>query len=96
MAHVSNTFVLLNGKMVSADEINPGKHKYMGMFRPPVNPIANIQKDFMCSCGEILRTRNQTIEHYSKKGCFDIPQYIEIVDSIEYNEELSKKFGIRA
>ena len=71
------TFVLLNGKFVSPEEIDPSKHRYVGMFRPAENPYKNSTCDILCTCGEFLRYRGQETEHY-KKGCYDTAQYVDI------------------
>ncbi len=78
---------LLNGKSVSAGEIDPAKHRYIGMFRPAECPNAKcndpktgqeIYADaLICNCGSTLWSVNAIREHY-KNGCFDQPQYVDI------------------
>jgi hypothetical protein len=69
--------VLLNGKFVKDAAIDPAKHKFLGMFRPPVNPVWNASAIVLCSCGHKLWTREAGALHY-KQGCFDVPQYVDI------------------
>ena len=69
--------VLLDGKFVAAESIDPAKHRYLGMFRPAINPIANPRTDVYCTCGQILKMRGEETEHY-QKGCYDSPQYVTI------------------
>lgn len=76
----NSSYVLLDGKIVGVAEITPEKHRFIGMWRPPVNPINNPKCDVMCLCGEIMRFRGQEVEHY-KRGCFDMPQYATIAQN---------------
>ena len=69
--------VLLDGKKVDPSNIDPEKHRYLGMFRPATNPIANPTSYIYCNCGQILKYRGEETQHYIK-GCFDIPQYQSI------------------
>jgi len=70
--------VLLNGNYVQPEVVDPTKHRYVGMFRPPVNPVINPTTDILCRCGEILKYRGQEVEHY-RRGCYDVPQYVDIM-----------------
>lgn len=63
--------VLLNGKMV---DIDPSKHRYLGMFRFPYKPP---ECDMLCGCGCILRTLHDAMQHH-QQGHSDTPQYIDI------------------
>lgn len=61
--------VLLDGVYVQPSKVDPGKHRFIGLFRPPRNPFLGATTD--CSCvffGE---------QHY-RNGCFDTPQYVSI------------------
>lgn len=69
--------VYLNGKRVSPDTIDPGKHKFIGMFRPAVDPTTTTDCAIICSCGQTLWLVNEGREHYLK-GCYDVPQYIDL------------------
>ena len=69
--------VLLDGEYVNSDQVTPDKARYLGMWRPPVNPISDPKCDVLCTCGEILRYRGQENDHYNR-GCFDVPQYVTI------------------
>jgi hypothetical protein len=71
------TFVYLDGNLVKPEEISPKKHRYLGSFRPPINPSEGCKTYFLCSCGQTLKYVNEGQEHY-KRGCFDIPQYASI------------------
>ena len=73
--------VLLDGTFVDPTTIDPKLHRFIGMFRPAVNPFANPTCDILCVCGATLRYRGQEDEHY-RKGCFDSPQYISIEKEI--------------
>jgi hypothetical protein len=68
---------LLNGKFVQATEIDAGKHRFLGMFRPPADPFKDAKCICICSCGETLRVRGESQRHY-QGGCFDAPQYVDI------------------
>jgi hypothetical protein len=67
--------VLLDGRMVAADSVTPERARFVGMWRPPVNPMADPGGDVLCTCGETLRFRGQETAHYVK-GCYDTPQYV--------------------
>lgn len=67
---------LLNGQRVEATAIDPTRHRYVGMFRPPMELCCN---DSYCRCGMALRGSmgmypNWIHEHYLM-GHFDEPQY---------------------
>lgn len=68
--------VLLNGKFVNDSEIDPGKHKFIGMFRYPSPPNPK-GANLSCPCGQILKYVGQEREHW-QYGHFDIPQYVDI------------------
>ncbi len=69
--------VILNGKFVQPEEVDPAKHKFIGLFRPATNPILNPDTDVLCRCGRILRFVGEEQEHYAK-GCWDREQYVDI------------------
>jgi hypothetical protein len=69
---------LLNGKVVEAEEIDPAKHKFIGMFRKPMSQI----QISTCLCGRMFGTScgivmSEFIEHY-QRGHFDESQYVDI------------------
>ncbi len=66
----------LNGKLVSADEIDPAKHRYVGMFRITF-PEDGGGGYVACSCGEVLQSARAVRDHY-QLGHFDEPQYADI------------------
>ena len=67
---------ILNGTTVSSSEINPVKHKFIGVFRQPTMPI--VKGDcFMCDCGQVLWTAEAVQDHW-RLGHMDVPQYIDI------------------
>lgn len=78
---------LLNGKFVKPEEIDPAKHKFIGLFRSPKPPDTRFfdeetktykYADVMsCSCGHNLWTRESIQDHW-RKGHFDVPQYVNI------------------
>ena len=69
--------ILLNGLYVENSDIDPAKHKFIGRFRPAVNPMANPTGYIACLCGNILKVRGEEITHYNN-GCCDINQYVDI------------------
>ena len=68
---------VLNGKRVSDDEINPTKHRFIGMFRAPAPPKIPQCYIFLCSCGTSLRSVGEEHSHWLR-GCFDQAQYVDI------------------
>lgn len=68
---------LLDGKHISDTDINPAKHKFIGMFREPLSLYTSQQAYIACPCGTTLTTVQQTMEHW-QLGHFDVPQYIII------------------
>jgi len=68
---------LLKGSLVPLEAIDPAKHRYIGMWRPAVSPTDGCRGVFLCTCGQTLYTHEQGREHYLR-GCFDIPQYVDI------------------
>lgn len=71
---------LLNGQYVDASAIDPQRHRYLGMWRPPVNPLAATSPGvavIICSCGAHLRYVHEGEQHYLR-GCCDTPQYVDI------------------
>ena len=75
---------LLDGKYVPAETIDPAKHRYLGMFRPPTNPLMPAKPVYavICYCGYHLTFRAQSREHYLQ-GCCDVPQYASITCEVE-------------
>jgi len=72
--------VLLNGKKVDFSEVDPKKHKFIGMFRKPYYEMERewgIGCYIRCSCQTTLQTVDQTYSHW-QRGHFDIPQYADI------------------
>lgn len=69
--------VLLNGKSVKASEIDPARHRYIGRFRPAVNPVGRANGIVICTCGALLHYRHELSEHFNR-GCFDLNQYVDI------------------
>lgn len=73
-----STNVLLNGRYVEAMEIDPAKHQYIGMFRPA-------EVDYFPGHCPVCHETTSSYAHgidmnrHIKKGCFDVPQYINIV-----------------
>lgn len=69
--------VLLDGKFVDPEVIDPEKHKFIGMFRPATNPFHNFGCFVVCNCGLTLQTPGEPHQHW-QKGCYDKPQYVTI------------------
>ena len=69
--------ILIDGEIRTETELNPAKHRYLGMFRPSPNPMQNPRGYILCKCGEVLQYRGQEYDHYIR-GCCDIPQYVTI------------------
>jgi hypothetical protein len=87
--------VLLDGALVSPAVIDPARHAFVGMFRPPSDPAEKMvenyfaNKDpnapyreviFMCRCGGQLYTQQDNRAHYLM-GCWDRAQYVTIPNS---------------
>lgn len=70
-------YVILDGVYVQPNKIEAAKHRFLGLFRPPVNPFWNATTICICICGQQLKYRHETDQHYSN-GCFDTPQYVSI------------------
>lgn len=76
------THIRLDGGIVSIQVLDPNKHEFFGMYRPPmprlsrVGPNENTPVIGECPCGAMLFDNDQIREHWMK-GCFDIPQYVE-------------------
>jgi hypothetical protein len=70
-------YALLDGEDVLADAISPKLHRYLGMYRPPIDPNAIATCAVLCRCGRILQFREEGTRHY-KDGCWDVPQYVSI------------------
>lgn len=69
---------LLNGRYVDDSEIDPVKHKFIGMFREPFSKIgAKLAGYVACSCGHTLQTYEEVFAHW-QMGHFDIPQYVNL------------------
>lgn len=74
------SYVILDGKAVNPDEVDPAKHRFLGMFRPAQSMEAECRKAgaFMqCSCGQTLMVHGAVDKHW-RQGCFDVPQYVTI------------------
>lgn len=61
---------ILDGKHVNNDIINPAKHKFIGMFRPP-KALFGLH---ICSCGQTIDNFGAATTHYLA-GHDDEPQY---------------------
>lgn len=59
--------VYLDGIFVYKSVINPGKHKFIGMFRPA-------EQSQLCPVCGLLQTTIQVHNCYTS-GHFDVPQY---------------------
>jgi len=69
--------VLLDGKFVDAETVTPDKARFIGMWRPPRDPFGSATADCLCTCGRILRFKEEAIDHY-RDGCHDVPQYVSL------------------
>ena len=69
--------VLLDGVYVQPSKVDPGKHRFIGLFRPPRNPLLGATTDCICPCGGRVRYVHEGEQHY-RNGCFDTPQYVTI------------------
>ena len=68
--------IFLNGRMVDKYEVDPEKHRFIGMFRQP-QPPGSCGANIICPCGDILQTAKETFNHW-QLGHFDVPQYQSI------------------
>lgn len=69
--------VLLDGKYTPATQIDSGKHRYLGMFRPPTNWMDGANSYCICACGHTVKYREEGRTHYLR-GCMDVPQYVSL------------------
>lgn len=74
---------MLDGEYVDSKQIDPKKHRYVGMFRPPSDPCLSggVAGYIICGCGLTLQNVGQSREHYLR-GCFDVPQYQTIKEKV--------------
>lgn len=70
-------YVFLDGEQVKASLVTPKKHRFIGMFRPPVDPAAGAGCYVLCRCGQIQKYVHEAGEHY-RAGHWDVPQYVTI------------------
>lgn len=78
---------ILDGHKVDASQITSEKHRFIGMWRPPVPPKREALADgagYTCpGCGGGI-LQNQTNQHLGQirqcwqQGCFDEAQYVTI------------------
>ena len=70
--------ILIDGKKVSDDQVDPEKHRFIGMFREPFN-MQRFDGPFlvMCPCGASLDSFVDCMQHW-QMGHWDIPQYVII------------------
>lgn len=73
---------LLNGKHVPASDIDPAKHRFIGLFRPAQDPYREECRNIHCTCGQILQFAGESFKHW-QQGCFDEPQYVDIAADFE-------------
>lgn len=66
---------ILDGKHVADEVIDPGKHRYTGMWRPPSSRDQRI-----CQCGDTLWAVGSDLPHW-QAGHFDEAQYVTIDNS---------------
>jgi len=74
---------LLDGKEVDAKVLDQARHRFVGVFRPPVCPDTGFINEsgkkeyggvYMCSCGHALWTHEEIFDHWLK-GHMDVFQY---------------------
>lgn len=71
-------YVLLNGLPSPPEFIDAAAHRYIGMFRPAVNPLeCDTPAYVICPCGQTLKFQHELREHYLR-GCCDVPQYVTL------------------
>ena len=73
--------VFLDGALVDASSVYPGKHRYVGQFRPPSVPDSRyvdvVCSAIICPCSSTLWTLDAVFKHY-QLGHMDTPQYVTI------------------
>lgn len=69
---------ILDGKKVEDEVIDPGKCRFIGMFRE-LRPL-NYAVSVICGCGQTLHTREDIFDHW-QSGHFDQPQYVTMEKS---------------
>lgn len=85
--------VYLDGVLINETDIDPSKHTFVGIFRPPTPPM--LSGNIQCGCGEILYSMFSICSHWMK-GHMDVPQYQTIQDQQNkkeiYNMSILKEF----
>lgn len=66
--------VYLDGVLTDSTEIDPAKHTFVGMFRPPTAGAYMGNGLVACPCGSILHLMSDSFLHW-QVGHFDVPQY---------------------
>jgi len=74
---MSKNQVLLDGKYTDPAEINPAKHRFIGMFRPPIPPELDKWGGYCPECRSV-RLHEEKPWSCWREGHFDIPQYVTI------------------
>jgi hypothetical protein len=67
----------LNGDLVTDEEIDPKKHKFVGTFRKPFSEY-KLNGIMVCDCGDMLHTREHSYSHW-QMGHWDELMY-EIIN----------------
>ena len=75
------TTAILDGKYVDVSEIDPGKHRFLGMFRPPT-PFMPPGCCPLCSCTTVLTTVGDVERHW-QLGHSDVAQYASLAAQAE-------------
>ena len=64
--------VYIDGRNVAASEVDPARHRFLGMFREPGIPSEG--RGPKCRCGMLLMMEDEELTHW-QQGHWDVPQY---------------------
>ena len=69
--------VIIDGQELPDSALDPKQHRFIGMFRQPLDMPKDTNYMVMCSCGLALDSMKDIREHW-QAGHFDLPQYLSI------------------
>jgi len=69
---------ILDGEYIDDKDIDPAKHKFIGIFRDPFSTYKDLHiVAFRCGCGEQLFNERSLFDHW-QRGHMDAAQYVSI------------------
>lgn len=69
--------IILNGAKAEERELDPKRHRFIGMFRAPYQLPPPGVDVVLCPCGAMLWTREAGLNHW-QLGHTDLLQYVDI------------------